>query len=68
MTQWRLDDPAARQVLDERVPMPIGRLGTPDEVAALLAWLAGPDNALLVGQLIFVDGGADAVIRGDKGW
>ena len=40
--------------------MPIGRHGKPEEVAELLLWLASPANSLMVGQLIFIDGGAEA--------
>jgi NAD(P)-dependent dehydrogenase (short-subunit alcohol dehydrogenase family) len=37
--------------------IPIGRLGKPDEVAALVAWLAGPENTYLSGQNVLIDGG-----------
>lgn len=37
--------------------MPIGRLGRPEEVAALVAWLAGPENTFISGQNIAIDGG-----------
>jgi 3-oxoacyl-[acyl-carrier protein] reductase len=37
--------------------VPIGRLGTPDEVAALVAWLAGPENTFVSGQNVVIDGG-----------
>jgi SDR family mycofactocin-dependent oxidoreductase len=36
---------------------PIGRLLTPEEVAATLVWLAGTDSAPLTGAVIPVDGG-----------
>jgi NAD(P)-dependent dehydrogenase (short-subunit alcohol dehydrogenase family) len=36
---------------------PIGRLLTPEEVAAALVWLAGPDSGGLTGAVIPVDGG-----------
>ena len=68
MTQHRLDDPSRREALLGVVPMPLHGPGDPDHVAALLAWLAGPENVLVTGQVVFVDGGADAVFRGEAGW
>lgn len=37
--------------------VPAGRLGTPEEVAELVAWLAGPRNTYLSGQNVVLDGG-----------
>jgi NAD(P)-dependent dehydrogenase (short-subunit alcohol dehydrogenase family) len=37
--------------------VPMKRLGKPDEVAALVAWLAGPENTYVSGQNIAIDGG-----------
>jgi len=37
--------------------IPIGRLGQPEEVARLVAFLAGEDNSYLTGQQIIIDGG-----------
>ena len=36
---------------------PIGRLLEPDEVAAALVWLAGPDSSGMTGTVVAVDGG-----------
>ena len=37
--------------------VPAGRLGQPQEVAAFVAWLAGPENTFISGQNIAIDGG-----------
>jgi 3-oxoacyl-[acyl-carrier protein] reductase len=37
--------------------VPAGRLGQPDEIAAFVAWLAGPENTYISGQNIAIDGG-----------
>lgn len=36
---------------------PAGRLGTPEEVASLVSWLAGPEAAFVSGAVYAVDGG-----------
>jgi 2,3-dihydroxy-2,3-dihydro-p-cumate dehydrogenase len=38
--------------------VPVGRPGTPDEVAAAVAFLAGEDSRFITGQTIYVNGGA----------
>lgn len=36
---------------------PVGRLGTPQEVARTILWLADPDSGFLTGQILGVNGG-----------
>jgi citronellol/citronellal dehydrogenase len=43
-----------------RRAIPLGRFGTPEEVAGLVAFLATPAGAYITGTTIAVDGGADA--------
>jgi NAD(P)-dependent dehydrogenase (short-subunit alcohol dehydrogenase family) len=68
MTQGILDDPSARQVMDQAVPMPFAGHSSPDDLAPLLAFLTGPENTHVTGQIVYVDGGADLVYRGDAVW
>jgi NAD(P)-dependent dehydrogenase (short-subunit alcohol dehydrogenase family) len=49
---------ADREGVDRQVrTLPIPRLGTIDDVAAAVAWLASDDAAYITGQSLFVDGG-----------
>ena len=41
--------------------IPIGRLGRPEEVAALVAFLASEQNTYISGQAILIDGGFASV-------
>jgi NAD(P)-dependent dehydrogenase (short-subunit alcohol dehydrogenase family) len=45
---------------DERGRIPLGRRGTPDEVAHWIVSLASPAGAWMTGQIVTVDGGLDA--------
>ncbi|MGL5856841.1 MAG: SDR family oxidoreductase [Angustibacter sp.] len=36
----------------------VGRAGSPDEVAALVLWLLGPDSGWVTGQVLSPNGGS----------
>lgn len=44
-------------VSDYKAQMPISRVGEPDDVAALVRFLAGPESSWITGETISVDGG-----------
>jgi len=57
-------DPTIGPLLDQ-FPMPIGRMARPEEMAALIGFLLGPDGRFFVGSLLFNDGGTDALLHAD---
>lgn len=57
-----------RDGLAKVVPMPLHGYLEPDSVADLIIWLASEVNSHVTGQTIYIDGGSDAVLRGDEIW
>jgi NAD(P)-dependent dehydrogenase (short-subunit alcohol dehydrogenase family) len=58
----------ARAGLDQVVPMPCNYYLEPENVAYLLIWLTSVENTHVTGQVIYIDGGSDAALRGDNIW
>lgn len=58
----------AREAILKTVPMPLNGIFEPRSAAYLLAWLASEENAHLCGQIVFIDGGSDVILRGDSTW
>lgn len=68
MTADLIDTEEERRSLLELVPMPLNGIAEPIVVARLLVWLNSEENTHLCGQIIYVDGGSDVVLRGDSVW
>jgi NAD(P)-dependent dehydrogenase (short-subunit alcohol dehydrogenase family) len=68
MTADYLATEESTAALLEMVPMPLNGVAQPATVAQLLAWLGGVENTHLCGQIVYVDGGSDAVLRGEAIW
>ena len=64
LLQASREDPTIGPLVDA-LPIPVGRKGTPDELAAFVAFLLGPDARFFCGSVLFVDGGTDAQLRAD---
>ncbi len=56
LTRAVVDDERLRARVEGRIPM--GRIGTVEDVAGVVAFLCGPDAAYVTGQDILVDGGS----------
>ncbi|WP_248964141.1 SDR family oxidoreductase [Sphaerisporangium perillae] len=64
MTAPLFEDEAMRAVMDQAVPMPLNGHAEPEVIADALRWLIAPENSHMAGQIVFVDGGAEATLRG----
>ena len=62
MTRPLLDMPYVKKSL-EMIPIPRGRWGKPEEIASAVAFLLSEDSSYVVGQILFVDGGTDALLQ-----
>jgi NAD(P)-dependent dehydrogenase (short-subunit alcohol dehydrogenase family) len=69
MTDRLLADPEIGPLV-EAYPTAIGRLGRPEEVAALIGFLLSDASGLMVGSVVYADGGTDAMFhpRSPEGW
>lgn len=54
---WILTDPAAETSSTDEGQHPVGRVGTPPDIAEMVAYLASPKAGFVTGQNVVVDGG-----------
>lgn len=64
LLQSQLDDPALAGAI-EQFPVPTGGYGDPDQIASWVVFMLSPAADFMVGTLVFVDGGTDALFRSD---
>ena len=62
MRTWERD----RRLLETALPQPMGAPGPVAPVAALLAHAVSPENRFMTGQVVYCDGGTDALVRGAR--
>jgi NAD(P)-dependent dehydrogenase (short-subunit alcohol dehydrogenase family) len=64
LLQGGLDDAKLGSAI-RLLPIPLGGFGKPENIAAAIAFLLGPDSAFCCGTVLFADGGSDALLRPD---
>lgn len=68
MSEALFADERMRAVMDEAVPMPLNGYADPVAVAHPLRWLVSAENSHMAGQVLYVDGGAEATLRGPENY
>ena len=63
-----LPDPERSAAAAKMVPMRGAYPGRPEQMAAVLAWCVSSENSLMTGQILFVDGGVECSLRGERSW
>ena len=60
--------PDRRAQMEQWAPLRGAYPGRPEQMAATLAWCVSPENALMTGQVLFVDAGFECLVRGEQSW
>lgn len=63
MSAQLMDEPTMRQVMDAAVPMPLHGYAEPEDLARVVGFLLAPSTTHVTGQVLYVDGGAEATVR-----
>lgn len=65
LLQEGLDDPATGDLI-KALPIPLGRVGEPDDIAEVVAWLLSDRARYVHGSTLFADGGTDALLSPNR--
>jgi NAD(P)-dependent dehydrogenase (short-subunit alcohol dehydrogenase family) len=65
MTEELRSSAVGVEMMTRAVPSRLGGWMAPEVVADALVWLVRPANAHITAQVLFIDGGAEAVVRGE---
>lgn len=68
MTEQLRSSEEGVHLIRQSVPSRFGGWMRPEVVADALVWLIRPENTHITGQMLFVDGGAEAVVRGENAY
>lgn len=63
MTDELFADPKMKALMDKAVPMPLHGYAAAEDVARVLAYFADAATTHITGQVVYVDGGAEATLR-----
>jgi NAD(P)-dependent dehydrogenase (short-subunit alcohol dehydrogenase family) len=58
-------NPDMHRIMTNTTPKAVAAYADPEDLAEVICWLATAETAFLLGQILFVDGGADAILRPD---
>ena len=50
----------------EALPIPVGRIADPAEIASFVAVMLGPDASFMHGSIVYIDGGNDAAMAPER--
>ena len=68
MTAPLLATAEGQALLQNATPLALADYADPEDIAELLAFLVSPQLRYVVGQVIYIDGGGEALQRGDATW
>ena len=55
---------------EDKIQQPVGRIGTPDDIASMVLFLSSKEAGFITGENIVIDGGMthQMIYHGDNGW